>query len=257
MTTAFALCSFVSRFITESLKLRGKRRAANEYSIASGKIFVSPNESEVSAEVCTTGGERGIIRNVRSHEPKRLLLSQIGRWLAELILVFLGAYAAFWLSGYQQHQGDARRRDQILAALEDEAKQSLTDAQRGASKQEARVAEFRRALVAGEMPPLRPIDFSSDYNPGDVSTLLQAGGLELLDAKTIFALRASESAMRGGLSRLVHVRETERRTDRAESRSGHFLFLRSGDQTVAETFCPVPGRHAVNHGFFSRGRTRE
>jgi hypothetical protein len=57
------------------------------------------------------------------------------------------------------------------------------------------------------MPPLRPISFSSDYNPGDVSMLLQSGGLELLEAKTIFALRDSESTVRGALSLLGHVQK--------------------------------------------------
>jgi len=29
---------------------------------------------------------------------KRSLLSRIGRWTAELFLVFIGVYAAFWLN---------------------------------------------------------------------------------------------------------------------------------------------------------------
>src|SRR5204863_534326 len=49
---------------------------------------------------------------------KRSLLSRIGRWTAELVLVFVSVYAAFWLNNYQQHRLDAERRDQILAALE-------------------------------------------------------------------------------------------------------------------------------------------
>jgi hypothetical protein len=28
-------------------------------------------------------------------------LSQAGRWVAELVLVFVGVYAAFWLNNYQ------------------------------------------------------------------------------------------------------------------------------------------------------------
>ncbi len=54
------------------------------------------------------------------------------------------------------------------------------------------------------MPALQPLTFSSDYNPNDVSAFLQSGGLELLDVKTIVALRGAESSIRGGLSRLVH-----------------------------------------------------
>lgn len=57
-----------------------------------------------------------------SVEAKRSWRGQLGRWLAELLLVFLGAYAAVWLTGYQQHQQDAKRRDQILASLEQQAR---------------------------------------------------------------------------------------------------------------------------------------
>jgi len=56
-------------------------------------------------------------------ENKSRLLSRVGRWTAELILVFVGVYAAFWLNGYQQHQQDSRRRDQILASLEQQLKE--------------------------------------------------------------------------------------------------------------------------------------
>ncbi len=139
-----------------------------------------------------------------SVEPKRSWRNQLGRWLAELILVFLGAYAAFWLTGFQQHQQEAKRRDQILASLEQQARENINDAQAGSARQEKRVADLERALAAGEKPPLQPISFSSDYNAGDVSALLQAGGLDVLDVKTIVALHKAESAIRAGLSRMAH-----------------------------------------------------
>ncbi len=106
-----------------------------------------------------------------------------------MLLVFLGAYAAFWLTGYQQHQQEGKRRDQILASLEQQARENIQDAQSGSARHPRRIADFERALAAGEMPALQPVSFSSDYNAGDVSAFLQAGGLEVLDVKTIVALR--------------------------------------------------------------------
>ncbi len=139
-----------------------------------------------------------------SDEPKRSWRTQLGRWLAELLLVFLGAYAAFWLTGYQQHQQDAKRRDQILASLEQQARENIKDAGTGSARQAKRIADFESAPAAGEMPPLQPLSFSSDYNAGDVSALLQAGALDVLDVKTIVALRKAELAIRAGLSRMAH-----------------------------------------------------
>jgi len=56
---------------------------------------------------------------------KRSRLSRFGRWVAELVLVFVGVYAAFWLNNYQQHRQDAERRDQILASLEQQLREGI------------------------------------------------------------------------------------------------------------------------------------
>src|SRR5207248_3146902 len=59
-----------------------------------------------------------------------------------------------------------------------------------------------RALDSGEMPPLRPFVFTTDYSPSDLATMLQSGGTELLDLETLKALRDDESVIRWGLARM-------------------------------------------------------
>jgi hypothetical protein len=135
---------------------------------------------------------------------KHSRLARLGRWLAELILVFVGVYAAFWLNNYQQHQQEAKRRDQILASLEQQLKEGIASAKTESAREEQLVGNFQRALAAGEMPPLGTFSFSSDYSASDIATLLQAGGIELLDVKTLAALRNFESVIRGGLARISH-----------------------------------------------------
>jgi hypothetical protein len=120
------------------------------------------------------------------------------------LLVFLGAYAAFWLNNFEQRQQDHQRHDQILAALEQELGEAIESAKGGSAAQAKTVAEFRRALDAGEMPPLRAFNFTSDYSPSDMATLLQSGGYQLLDVKTLIALRQLESTLRGGLGAIAH-----------------------------------------------------
>ncbi len=131
---------------------------------------------------------------------KRSLLSRVGRWAAELLLVFVGVYAAFWLSNYQQHRQDAERRDRILASLEEELHRGIESGKLETAKEEREATEFRRGLDAGEMPPLRPFVFTTDYSPGDFATWLQAGGIQLLDVKTLTTLRELESVIRWGLN---------------------------------------------------------
>jgi hypothetical protein len=131
------------------------------------------------------------------------LFSRIGRWTAELVLVFVGVYAAFWLNDYQQRRQDAGRRDQILAALEEQLREGIESGKINRAKQEQEAAEFRRALDAGEMPPLTPFVFTTDYSPTDWATMLQSGGIQLLDVQTLMAVRNDESVIRWGLSRMT------------------------------------------------------
>jgi hypothetical protein len=131
-------------------------------------------------------------------------LWRFGRWAAELLLVFVGVYAAFSLNNYEQGKEQAKRRDQILAYLEQRLDDGISSAKTDAAEEEKLVAAFKHSLDAGEMPPLRPFSFSTDYNPADIATLLQSGGIELLDMKTLTVLRQLESTIRGDLSAIAH-----------------------------------------------------
>ena len=140
---------------------------------------------------------------MRQTTEKRSRFSHIGGWVAELVLVFVGVSAAFWLSNYQQHRQDADRRDQILASLEQQLREGIESGKINRTNQERKAAEFQRALNAGEMPPLQPFVFITDYSPVDWATMLQSGGVQLLDVQTIMAVRNDESVIRWGLSRMA------------------------------------------------------
>jgi hypothetical protein len=134
---------------------------------------------------------------------KRSRFSRFVGWIAELILVFVGVYAAFWLTNYQQHRQDADRRDQILASLDQQLREGIESGKINRANQERTAAEFQRALDGGEMPPLRPFVFTTDYSPTDWATILQSGGVQLLDVQTLIAVRNDESVIRWGLSRMA------------------------------------------------------
>jgi hypothetical protein len=139
-------------------------------------------------------------QTTEKHSP----FGRFGRWLAELVLVFVGVYAAFWLSNYQQHWQDAERRDRILAYIEQTLREGIESSKvNRAKEQEPEAAEFRRALDAGEMPPVRPFVFITDYSPSDLATMLQSGGVQLFDVQTLRALRNDESVIRWGLARMA------------------------------------------------------
>src|SRR5437763_13416453 len=134
-------------------------------------------------------------------------LARIGRWVAKLLLVFVGVYAAFWISNYKQHQQDAERRDRILASIERTLREGIESGKINRANEERQAAEFRRVLDAGEMPLLHPFVFITDYSPGDFATMLQSGGIQLLDLQTLTALRNDESVIRWGLSGMARYRK--------------------------------------------------
>src|SRR5204862_3173597 len=141
---------------------------------------------------------------MRQTTEKRSRFAHFGGWVAELVLVFVGVSAAFWLTNYQQHRQDAERRDQILAFIEQTLSEGIESSKMNrAREQEPEATEFRRALDAGEMPPLRPFVFITDYSPSDLATMLQSGGVQLLDVQTLRALRSDESVIRWGLARMA------------------------------------------------------
>ena len=115
--------------------------------------------------------------------------------------MFTPRFGSITISSINRRQ---KRRDQILASLEQRLKEEIESAKTEGIKEGREVTEFRRALNAGEMPPVRSFAFSSDYSASDIATLLLSGGIELLDVKTLTALRDLESAIRGGLSRMAH-----------------------------------------------------
>jgi hypothetical protein len=70
------------------------------------------------------------------------LRARLGYWTAEVVLVFVGVSAAFWLNNYQQHDQEAKRRDQILAALERTLEEGIASGKVNAVRAERELAEF-------------------------------------------------------------------------------------------------------------------
>ena len=122
------------------------------------------------------------------------------RRAAELLIVFVGVYAAFLLNRFDSYRRDSKRRAQILEALEHEIRVSVDDLAGAISENVPLMAEFDRRLAAGEMPGLSISMNNSSYSATDDATLLQAGGLELLDVQTIELLRTVNAMERSSMA---------------------------------------------------------
>jgi hypothetical protein len=127
--------------------------------------------------------------------------------VVELIIVFLGVYAAFLLNGYQIHKQDHQRRHQILMYLEKQATTSSEKLRQVTLNYDEQMNAFLTQLEKGEMPEISPIAWATSYNANETSWILQGGGLELLDIATIAKLKEVDSAASTGLSTMAHYQQ--------------------------------------------------
>jgi hypothetical protein len=170
---------------------------------------------------------------------KASYLWRLGRWMAELVLVFVGVYAAFWLNNYQQHLQEAKRRDQILASIEQTLRDGIESGKINGAQEEQQAAEFQLALDADEMPRLHSVCFHDRLHsdrPRHPASIRRHRAPRCRDAHRVAQRRIGYplgAEPHGALS------ETQRRANRTESRPGHFLFLRSGRQEIAKTLRDV------------------
>jgi hypothetical protein len=107
----------------------------------------------------------------------------------ELLIVFVGVYAAFLLNRYDTYRRDEGRRRQILEALEREISDNVHSFEGDIASVEPDLSAFDQALAAGKMPRLGIVMTNPSYDASDDATLLAAGGLELLDVPSIELLR--------------------------------------------------------------------
>ena len=147
----------------------------------------------------------GFDREVATNVPAARAVPHHSGWAAarrravELLIVFFGVYAAFLLNRMDTDRRDANRRAQILSAVEREMSSALEPLEQNVVQAEAQLAEFDRQIASGAMPQLTIIYTNSSYNATDDATLLQAGGLELLDMETVERLRKVNDTQRAML----------------------------------------------------------
>ena len=121
---------------------------------------------------------------------------RLAHWLGELLTVFVGVYAAFFLNYRATHRQERQRREQLLTWVEDRYTGVLENARQQSAVLREKLDEFNAKLAAGETPEVKPINWVGDYDPADGIGLLQSGGYDLLDIETIRGIRNAESSLR-------------------------------------------------------------
>jgi hypothetical protein len=164
---------------------------------------------------------------------------RIGWLLAELLVVFVGVYSAFWLEGWREDRAEARRERQIYAALHRDLAESAPGLRRFSALIDSADRAWTGALERGEMPDVTPIAVSVDASTGTWDAILQAGGLELLDVELV---RQMESMYANG-------RFLREAAERGTTLSGQYIWprLAEGDAAFYDT---ATGRLRPEYGWY-------
>lgn len=124
----------------------------------------------------------------------------------ELLVVFIGVYAAFALSQYQTRRTSAERRRQIQEALVREITDLTSNTRRVAQTLPGELAQFDSAVHQGRRPALRPWIEPVRVETHMWDATLQSGALDLFDIPTVYKLSQFYNELNAGFEQLGQLR---------------------------------------------------
>ncbi len=138
--------------------------------------------------------------SIDSHNSRSRVLAHA----IDLVVVFIGAYAAFLLNAYQIRQQEDQRREQLLAYLETDADSRARGLHDLVLNYDRDMNEFLQRLANGEMPVLQPGTWATNFTGTEGNALLQTGALDVVGIETIVQLLNVDGLERSGLTLMAH-----------------------------------------------------
>jgi hypothetical protein len=114
---------------------------------------------------------------------KKIKKEIIIRYLIEFIIVFLGVYIAFLLSGAEEAKKNRERQNQIISALSDEVKLLAIQVDKTAGNVEEMLKQYEEAIEKGNFPLPFVLQDPIFFTPHMWNAVLQADGLNLMDVE--------------------------------------------------------------------------
>lgn len=123
----------------------------------------------------------------------------------ELIVIFLGVYAAFWVDNYRDEMAEVERSREIAQALQKDISDVIRVVQTTVDEVHTGLDEWERARERGETPPPYVFRFSGSERPPDTvfNAILQSRPVELFDSELVFDLGYFYSELLGTSDRYV------------------------------------------------------
>lgn len=130
----------------------------------------------------------------------------IGRFAVELLVVFVGVYAAFALSEHQRQRVAEVRREQLELALVHEIQGVIENTGRVAASIPSSLENFDSLVAADARPQLRPMIEPVRVETHMWEAVLQSGGLDLFDVPTVYRLSQFYNQLNAGFEQLAQLR---------------------------------------------------
>jgi hypothetical protein len=129
----------------------------------------------------------------------KILRPNVGALALELVVVFVGVYAAFALTAWDQGRQDADKRERLRQALLAEVRGTNAVAQRSQAALHQLLAQFEASRLRGEHPVPRPMLSETRADPNVWNATVAAGGINLIDVETFVQLARYYNSVQAGL----------------------------------------------------------
>lgn len=143
-------------------------------------------------------------RDSQRLQPFRPLAIRLG---LELVVVFIGVYAAFALSQYESRREAATRREQLQRALAREIEDITSNTRRVARELPVLLARFDSAAAAGARPALQPWIEPVHVQTHMWEATLQSGALDFFEVPTVYRISEFYNELNAGFEQLSQLRE--------------------------------------------------
>lgn len=131
----------------------------------------------------------------------------VGRLALELLVVFIGVYAAFAISEYQSRREVDERREQLQAALVNEIRDIVSSTRPVATYLPVQLARFDSAVAAGARPGLEPRIEPIRVQTHMWDATLESGALDIFDVSTVYGISQFYNQLNAGFEQLAQLRE--------------------------------------------------
>src|SRR5260370_35853635 len=88
-------------------------------------------------------------------------LKRIAEWMVDLVIVFVGVYAAFVLNAYESRREQSDRREQLLTWLDDYCGEIAASLENKQTIIEEALTDFNASIYKREIPELAHIKITS------------------------------------------------------------------------------------------------